>query len=77
MHSRTPYRMTVLNRMLAAPELGLRGMIYLEGGPEASLFVEAEGASVREIGSWEDGFYESDDNHVFWDLPNVLAFEPR
>ncbi|MEM7604844.1 MAG: phosphodiester glycosidase family protein, partial [Myxococcota bacterium] len=36
-HSRTPYRMSDVSRMLAEPSLGLRGMIYLEGGPEASL----------------------------------------
>lgn len=76
-HTRTPYRMATLNRMLAAPELGLAGLIYMEGGPEASLFVDAEGQRVREIGSWEDGFNPNDDNHVFWDLPNIIAFEPR
>lgn len=77
MHSRTPYRMATLNRMLAAPELGLRGLIYMEGGPEASIFVDAEGHHVREIGSWEDGFNPNHDNRVLWDLPNIIAFEPR
>lgn len=77
MHTRTPYRMEVLSRMLAAPELGLRGMIYLEGGPEATLLVRSEGESVRAIGSYEDGFNENDDNQAMWDLPNVIAFQRR
>lgn len=77
MHSRTPYRMEVLSRMLSAPELGLRGMIYLEGGPEATLLVRAEGHSVRAVGSYEDGFNENDDNQGMWDLPNVIAFQRR
>lgn len=74
MHTRTPYRMEVLNRMLADGH-GLRGMIYMEGGPEASLVVNAEGHRVAEIGSYEDGFNENDDNDVFWQVPNVVAFE--
>ncbi len=77
MHTRTPYRMTQLNQMLADDALGIRGMIYMEGGPEASLVVSAEGHSVREVGSYEDGFNENDDNMAFWDVPNVIAFEPR
>jgi hypothetical protein len=49
----------------------------MEGGPEASLVVNAEGQRVAEIGSYEDGFNENDDNDVFWQVPNVVAFEAR
>lgn len=76
-HVRTPYRMQVLSAMLAAPELGLRGLAYMEGGPEASLVVRAGDDRVSEMGSYEDGFNPNDDNHVFWDLPNVVGFAPR
>ncbi|MGE0788544.1 MAG: phosphodiester glycosidase family protein [Sandaracinaceae bacterium] len=77
MHTRTPYRMTVLDRMLADPALGIRGMIYMEGGPEASLFVDADGIEVSEVGSYETGFFENDSNREFWAVPNVIAFEAR
>ena len=82
-HVRTPYRMSVLSRMLAAPELGLRGLVYMEGGPEASLVVDAWAAGeggrerVSLMGSWEDGFHEGDDLHQMWDLPNVVGVERR
>lgn len=76
-HVRTPYRMEVFNRMLANPAFGIRGLIYLEGGPESSLYVDAEGQRVTEVGSYETGFYESDANRAYWDLPNVVAFEAR
>lgn len=76
-HTRTPYRMQHLAPMLAAPELGIRGLAYMEGGPEATVMVEAEGHHVREIGSYEDGFWPRDDNHELWDLPNVVGFVPR
>ncbi|MCC6874765.1 MAG: phosphodiester glycosidase family protein [Sandaracinaceae bacterium] len=77
LHVRTPYSMQVLNEMLAAPALGLRGIVYMEGGPEASLIVSAEGQEVREIGSWEDGFWENDGNDRLWDLPNVIGLRAR
>ena len=76
-HVRTPYRMQVLSEMLAAQELGIRGLVYMEGGPEASLVVDAEDVRVREMGSWEDGFNTNDDNRVFWDLPNVVGLARR
>lgn len=76
-HVRTPYRMEDLARMLAAPELGLRGLAYMEGGPEASVVVHAEGVRVREMGSYEDGFNPNDDNRALWDLPNIIGFAPR
>ncbi len=76
-HVRTPYRMQVLARMLAAPALGIRGLVYMEGGPEASLVIDAEGVRVGERGSWEDGFHEADDNDAYWDLPNVIGLAPR
>ncbi|MCA9611440.1 MAG: phosphodiester glycosidase family protein [Myxococcales bacterium] len=76
-HVRTPYRMDVFNRMMASPAFGIRGLIYLEGGPEATLYVDAEGQRVTEVGSYETGFYESDANRAYWDLPNVVAFQAR
>lgn len=76
-HVRTPYRMQVLSRMLAAPSLGVRGLVYMEGGPEASLVVEAGRERVRVMGSWEDGFHEADDLQQMWDLPNVVGVERR
>lgn len=76
-HTRTPYRMQVLAPMLADPALGIRGLAYMEGGPEASVMVQAEGHRVAEMGSYEDGFWPRDDNREFWDLPNVVGFAPR
>ena len=76
-HTRTPYRMDVLNRMMVELDLGIRGLVYMEGGPEASLVVRAPGRDVTEIGSWEDGFNPNDDNRQLWDIPSVIGFRPR
>lgn len=78
-HSRTPYTMSALARMIAsaAPPPGVSGALFVEGGPEASLYARAGAHEVREIGSFESLFLEADSNDRFWALPNVIAFEPR
>ena len=74
-HSRTPYKMADFNRMIAAPELGLAAVMYVEGGPEASVHVKTDAGEVSEIGSWETGFFGAT-NDRFWQIPNVIGFEP-
>ncbi len=76
-HVRTPYRMHLLARTLADLDLGIRGLVYMEGGPEASIVVRAGGEHLALMGSYEDGFWPRDDNHEMWDLPNVVGFAPR
>jgi hypothetical protein len=76
-HVRTPYRMERLARVLAEPSLRLRSLVYVEGGPEASLVVHAEGVDVSELGSYERDFHESDRNQRFWSIPNVIGFSAR
>jgi hypothetical protein len=51
--------------------------MFLEGGPEASLYVRAPGGVVREIGSYETEFRVDDSNDDFWEIPNVIGFSPR
>ncbi|HSQ66366.1 MAG TPA: phosphodiester glycosidase family protein [Polyangiaceae bacterium] len=76
-HSRTPYTMTQLARMLAAPPFELTFAMHTEGGPEASLFVHAGDFTAREIGSYETGFFTRDDHASFTPLPNVLGLVQR
>jgi hypothetical protein len=76
-HSRTPYLMTVFNRMMATPALRLRSLMFVEGGPEASLTVGVGEHRLQEVGSWETDFNERDDNRRFWPIPNVLGVAPR
>jgi hypothetical protein len=47
--------------------------MYLEGGPEASLYVKDGDFEAMHIGSYETGFNENDDNHTFWALPNIIG----
>ena len=77
-HVRAPYSTHDLVDILLALPLGLKRLMYVEGGPEASLYVRAAGqVVVSEMGSFETGFLERDDNTIFWPLPNVIGFAPR
>lgn len=73
-HSRTPYRMRELAEMLGASSLGFTQLFFVEGGPEATLIVEAGELHVREVGlrrDLPDGVEPEHD--VLYALPNVLG----
>jgi hypothetical protein len=73
LHTRSPYRMRDFVDLVLRLPLGVKRLMYLEGGPEASLHVAAPGRTVRRVGSYETGFNENDDNREYWGLPNVLG----
>lgn len=76
-HSRSPWTMHDFVEMVSELNLDLLGLIYLEGGPEASLYVNGFTEKYSLIGSYETGFYESDDNDRFWPIPNVIGVRMR
>jgi len=77
-HVRSPYTTHDLVDMLLALSLDLRRLMYVEGGPEASLYVKVNGrVAVSAMGSFESGFLEHDDNQTFWPIPNVIGFAQR
>jgi hypothetical protein len=71
MHARAAVTMAQLSTALASHDLA--GAIFLEGGPEASLIARGEREDLRFLGSYETGFVETDDNHAWWVLPNVIG----
>ena len=75
-HSRSPYTMHVFVNMLRRLLPGLRTTLYLEGGPEATLYLNA-GTRFERVGSYETGFNENDNNTRAWALPNVIGIVRR
>jgi hypothetical protein len=71
--TRTPLEMSDLVGRLVALPLEVTHAMHVEGGPEASLSVHGEGVGLDLAGSYESGFWESDDNRAQWPLPNVLG----
>jgi phosphodiester glycosidase len=74
-HCRSPFSTHDFIDILRALPLRLQRLMYVEGGPEASLFVRWAGKdAVSRVGSFETGFRLDDLNQDFWPLPNVIGF---
>jgi hypothetical protein len=74
-HSRSPWDVHDFNQILLELPMGVKRAMYLEGGPEASLAVNAAGFSILRIGSWETRFKENDNNDKPWALPNIIGVQ--
>jgi uncharacterized protein YigE (DUF2233 family) len=74
---RSPFAVHTFVDMLLKLELDLKNAMYLEGGPEASLYIRTEDCTFNGFGSYETGFFESDANDRFWPVPNVIGISPK
>ena len=72
-HSREPYSVHDFTEVLLDLPIGLYNAMYVEGGPEAGLFVLAGGYTGRWMGSWDEGTFLADSNRTFWSVPNVIG----
>jgi hypothetical protein len=76
-HGRSPYSTHDLIDILLGLPIDLRRAMYVEGGPEAQLYVRAGGQEHEFVGSFETGFLESDSNGHAWPVPNVVGVARR
>lgn len=78
LHARSPLSVHDFINAVRAQPLNIARAMYLEGGPEATLFARAaNGDIIERFGSYETGFNENDDNNVAWPLPNIIGVVPR
>ncbi|HEV8492731.1 MAG TPA: phosphodiester glycosidase family protein [Candidatus Angelobacter sp.] len=75
--TRSPFTMYELNEELLKANIGLVAAQYLEGGPEAQLYVHAGQTEMEMFGSYETGFSPDDQNDETWPVPNVLGIRPK
>jgi hypothetical protein len=73
LHKRAPMSVRDFIEAVQRLPLELARCMYLEGGPEATLYVNAGGVELERFGSFETGFNENDDNDHAWPLPNVIG----
>ena len=76
-HARSPLSVHDFADTLKALPLNLARIMYLEGGPEATLYASTGDKTIDRFGSYETGFNENDENAAAWPLPNVLGAIPR
>jgi hypothetical protein len=72
-HVRSPYTVHDFINILRDLPIGLSRAMYVEGGPEAQLYVRGGGREHEFVGSFETGFNENDGNRGAWPVPNVVA----
>ena len=73
--SRSPYYHQDMIRFIKQMPFKLGLTIYLEGGPETSVYLNTPKKKMSLIGSYVSNTYPTDKNDHFWPLPNVLAFK--
>ncbi len=76
-HTRSPYNVETYNNMLLQSELNIKKIMYLEGWSKTSFFIKYGDSVISKQGSYETDFNLDDDNHRFWDIPNVLGIRKR
>ena len=74
---RSPYTMHDYVDILLQSPLNIQQAMYLEGGPEASLYVKSGRTERNLFGSYETGFTENDDSRAAFTLPNVIGIVPK
>lgn len=78
LHARSPLSVHDFIAAVQALPLGIARAMYMEGGPEATLFARGgNGETIERFGSYETGFNENDDNAQAWPLPNILGVAAR
>lgn len=75
--TRSPYTHQKMIGFLISLIPDIRTTIYLEGGPEASLYVQTNDTIISKIGSYVSKTYANDNNNHFWKIPNVIGIVLR
>lgn len=75
--TRSPYTANQMSQMLLSLPLNIYSVMYLDGGPEAVLYVSAGDTLIEKVGSWVSRTYPNDDNNYMWELPNVIGVKRK
>lgn len=73
----SPYTMYDLVNLLKQLPLNLDKMMHLEGGPEASLYIDTPILHLERNGTYETHFKENTLPTPFWQIPNVIGFKGK
>ena len=76
-HVRSPYSTHDLIDMLLRLPIGLKRAMYVEGGPEAQLYVRGGGKEFEFVGIAGTGIPDYDEQARAWAVPNVIGVARR
>lgn len=69
--TRSPYTQNYMINFMV--KMGLRNAVYMEGGPQTSLFVDINDYRIEKLGSYVSNTYPTDANGEYWPLPNIIG----
>ncbi len=72
-----PYSVHDLIHILLSLPISIYNMMYLEGGPEASLYFSSGGIEFEKIGTHEGSPHEENCPRIAYPIPNVIGIERR
>lgn len=72
-YTRSPYTHRAMIGFLRGMPFDIRTTVYLEGGPEASLYINTGDTVIAKFGSYVSNTCDNDDNDHFWKIPNVIS----
>lgn len=72
-YTRSPYTHRAMIGFLQGLPFNVSTTVYLEGGPEASLYINTGDTVIAKFGSYVSNTCDNDDNDHFWKIPNVIA----
>jgi hypothetical protein len=75
--TRSPYTHQKMIGFLMDLIPGISTTVYLEGGPEASLYIQTADTIISKYGSYVSKTYANDNNNHFWKIPNVIGIQSR
>jgi hypothetical protein len=75
--SRSPYTHNQMIGFMQEMPYELSHAIYLEGGPETSLYINMDGHTFNGIGSYVSNSFPTDANTDFWPIPNVIGIRKK
>jgi hypothetical protein len=75
--TRSPYTHQKMIGFLFRLIPNIRTTVYLEGGPEASLYIQTRDTVISKIGSYVSKTYPTDKNDHFWKIPNVIGINAK
>jgi len=73
--TRSPYSHNEMIQFMINLDEPLTNAIYMEGGPQTSLFITTEKDRIEKLGSYVSRTYPTDKNGEFWELPNIIGLK--
>ncbi|MGA1869800.1 MAG: phosphodiester glycosidase family protein [bacterium] len=75
--SRSPYATHDFNNILLTLPINIKNAMYVEGGPEANLYITNQWEEIEKIGRDETEFSKHENPKSGWKVPNVIGIVKR